>query len=391
MSGELKKTFNITPFNLDYALQDPLFDPLYADDVMYGGLGNDFLHGGSGDDAISGAEALPLAAVGQPGETQTSTVVVLVDELILSGYDRPYNPGNLLMFNNVDLDGQHIEHRTRAGEFALYDEYDPLRRIILTDGTVQYEFLLNFNQTEGTPVIACVAYDNRGRCTSRVTAYNEGRDAIFGDLGNDWLVGGPGKDDLFGGYGNDLLNVDDDLTTNSGANDKPDTHPTYEDLAYGGAGRDVLIGNTGGDRLIDWVGEFNSFLVPFAPFGMATVSRTLQPQLPEFLYLLAASDGADPTRPYDTGNDPLRNGEPEGELGLVLQKDFDWHEQTGAPADPQAGNIPGGKRDVLRTANFNDGKSQGFYSGQRCLDCHQWTPGSGSICPGWRCGECILC
>ena len=46
--------------------------------------------------------------------------------------------------------------------------------------------------------------------------------------------------------------------------------------AFGGAGRDVLIGNTGGDRLIDWVGEFNSYLVPFAPFGMATVSRTLE-------------------------------------------------------------------------------------------------------------------
>jgi VCBS repeat-containing protein len=69
----------------------------------------------------------------------------------------------------------------------------------------------------------------------------------------------------------------------------PDTHPHYEDRAYGGAGRDVLIGNTGGDRLIDWVGEFNSYLVPFAPFGMATVSRTMQPQLHEFLYALSAS------------------------------------------------------------------------------------------------------
>jgi hypothetical protein len=26
----------------------------------------------------------------------------------------------------------------------------------------------------------------------------------------------------------------------------------------------VLIGNTGGDRLIDWVGEYNAYLVPFA-------------------------------------------------------------------------------------------------------------------------------
>jgi hypothetical protein len=126
----------------------------------------------------------------------------------------------------------------------------------------------------------------------------------------------------------------------------------------------VLIANTGGDRLIDWVGEFNSYLVPFAPFGMATVSRTLQPQLPEFLYALSASDGADPTRASDTGAEAARNGEPFGELGVVRQKDFAWQDQTGAPADPQAGNIPGGKRDVLRSANF-DGDSttalHGFY------------------------------
>ena len=51
----------------------------------------------------------------------------------------------------------------------------------------------------------------------------------------------------------------------------------YEDRAFGGAGRDVLIGNTGGDRLIDWTGEFNSYIVPFAPFGIATVSRQVPP------------------------------------------------------------------------------------------------------------------
>ena len=96
---------------------------------------------------------------------------------------------------------------------------------------------------------------------------------LFGDHGNDWLVGGTGRDTLWGGWGNDLLNIDDVLTTNGGLNDAPDTHTTYEDRAFGGAGLDVLIGNTGGDRLIDWVGEFNSYLVPFAPFGLATVSR----------------------------------------------------------------------------------------------------------------------
>ena len=82
------------------------------------------------------------------------------------------------------------------------------------------------------------------------------------------------------------------LTTNAGLNDTTDTDATYEDRAYGGAGLDVLIGNTGGDRLIDWVGEFNSYIVPFAAFGAATVSRQVLPGLPEFLYALSAGPGS---------------------------------------------------------------------------------------------------
>jgi Ca2+-binding RTX toxin-like protein len=188
---------------------------------------------------------------------------------------------------------------------------------------------------------------------------------LFGDLGNDWIVGGTGRDHLYGGRGDDLLNVDDDHdstadTVDPRANDTPDTHPSYEDIAFGGAGRDVLLGNTGGDRMIDWAGEFNSYIVPFAPFGNFTISRSLQPQLMEYLYDLSESDGADPTRASETGNDPERNGEPDGEIGLVKQSDFDWHDQTGAPNDPQPGNIPGGPRDVLRGATFNDGNADGF-------------------------------
>ena len=127
-------------------------------------------------------------------------------------------------------------------------------------------------------------------------------------------------------------------------------------------GRDILIGNTGGDRLIDWIGEFNSYIVPFAPFGIATVSRQVPPALFEFLYALSKAQGADPTRAADTNiASAPRNGEPYGEIGLITQQDHGlWQDQTGGPTDPQAGNIPGGKRDVLRTANFNDGTLTGF-------------------------------
>ena len=156
---------------------------------------------------------------------------------------------------------------------------------------------------------------------------------------------------MYGGWGNDYLNADDVLNTGgSVTNVGTDTNPSYEDVAYGGAGRDVLLANTGGDRLIDWSGEFDSYLVPFSPFGMATVSRTIQPQLPEYLYALSASDGADPFLAAQYASDPTRNGEPFGELGLVTQHDAAWGDQKGKPRDPQAGNTPGSQRDVLRTA-----------------------------------------
>ena len=76
--------------------------------------------------------------------------------------------------------------------------------------------------------------------TRRSRSASDGNDRIFGDLGNDWLVGGTGRDNMYGGWGDDLLNADDDHDTTEGtgtplANNEPDTHPTYEDRAYGGA------------------------------------------------------------------------------------------------------------------------------------------------------------
>jgi hypothetical protein len=59
---------------------------------------------------------------------------------------------------------------------------------------------------------------------------------------------------------------------------------------------------------------------------------------------------------------------------VVRQQDFDWHDQTGGPADPQAGNLPGGKRDVLRTASFDDGTLQGF-----AVDSGVWQVASGRL------------
>jgi Ca2+-binding RTX toxin-like protein len=242
--------------------------PTGGNDVIYGGLGDDFLHAGAGDDAVSGAEA--QAAFYSPAPV-TNT-----------------NP---------------LGYVAATRKLAAYDANNPLRRI---DG-----FFLNFD-----------TLDAGGQ------KIEDGKDRLFGDLGNDWLVGGTGKDRLFGGKGDDLLNADDNVDTAGGLNNQPDAALFADrDFAYGGDGLDVLIANTGGDRLFDWGGEFNSYIVPFSAFGNPTVVRSPNPQIQQFLLDLGRTSGADRALT-----------EPNGELGLFRQSDPEWGQNHGGPRDPQPGN-----------------------------------------------------
>ena len=260
-----------------------------------------------------------------------------------------------------------------GGQTEVWKGQVPVDAIDVNGDPLLKHYFLNNADDEGVSVLGYVAFKPDGQTPIGEPEFREtdGDDAIFGDLGNDWIVGGTGRDRTYGGFGNDLLQADDVLggpgsayDDTNGLNDAPDTHLVWEDRAFGGAGLDVLIGNTKGDRLIDWIGEFNSYIVPFAPFGVATVSRQVPPQLFDFLYAQAFGDGADITRNTDTGtqnsterysNVTFMQGGIDGEIGLVTQQDHGyWQDQTGGPSDPQAGNIPGGRRDVLRTSDFNN-------------------------------------
>ncbi|WP_201742286.1 hypothetical protein [Mangrovicoccus ximenensis] len=425
-AGELVKSVDISPFDIiDSSIErvtsaDPTsHDPDFADDVIFGGLGDDFLHGGSGDDAIGGQEALRDSyMVWFSGDLPQNSAFLEDDELnpdnpgtdemvlVRTDFTRPWNPGNILLFGTgEDHWNEPTPVQQRTGEFYLYDEYDP-RRVILfnEDGTLwkgsddpsgYRQYFLNAYDNEGLSLSGITEFEPNGDPVlgSERVVQSDGDDRIFGDMGNDWIVGGTGRDHIYGGFGNDLMNADDvqggpgtsydDGTFGAaddpdgdggdmGLNDTPETHYTWEDRVFGGAGLDILIGNTGGDRLIDHLGEFNSYIVPFAPFGIATVSRQVPPQLWDFLTAQAASDGVDMTRAADQGaltadQDSRysaviqQQGNPHGEIGLVTQRDHGfWQDQSGPPTDPQAGNIPGGARDILRTADFNDRSGDGF-------------------------------
>jgi Ca2+-binding RTX toxin-like protein len=351
VAGQLRYTADLTPDNLDPASvgsssPNTNFRPLYANDVIYGGLGNDSIHGGAGDDAILGGEAPGIAAYitnyaqnGNLVQVNNNTANKFVTE---SDFAHPFNPGNPLGFKSTVANPTQTS--TDLGKFALYDANDPLRKIMLTTAgllsktgptpsATNLTWFLDFNANEGPIDTVWVAGTN----TAGVPT--DGDDRIFGDLGNDWILGGTGRDSMYGGWGNDLLNADDNLETNGGLNNRTDTNPSYNDFVYGGSGLDVNIANTGADRMNDFTGEFNSFYTPYSNFGIPTVQRLPSPGVTSFHLQVARNDGADPTLAAQYSADPTRNGEPFGELGMVLQQDAAWGANNGNPRDPQAGNL----------------------------------------------------
>jgi hypothetical protein len=254
-------------------------------------------------------------------------------------------------------------------------------------------FFMTFNQVDPNLPIDAVWNTPAGFGPDPVT----GDKALFGDLGNDYIVGGMGRVRVYGGWGFDLIDLRASTVVDNGLNDMPvpNSHtgagsPDWEALAYGGAGQDIFFAGTGGDRLIDWVGNHNSYYVPFSQFGMPAVSRTLMPFLPEFLYALSKSDGADQTlgprsdafcasaggssnlacSDYPTySGTSARNGEPFGELGLVLQHDAAWHQQSGPPFNEMPENLGGTGIDVAKTANVMPFASPGTCDYQESSAC----------------------
>jgi len=111
VNGEIKYTALLVPDNLDPSLTPPhttMPRPLYASDIMYGGLGSDAMHGGAGEDAMSGAEAPALSFT-----NSYSTAGIQINLTpIESDFGRPFNPGNVLGYNPTTT------------KFAQYDAFD---------------------------------------------------------------------------------------------------------------------------------------------------------------------------------------------------------------------------------------------------------------------------
>src|SRR5207237_9510176 len=101
--------------------------------------------------------------------------------------------------------GDVLGYSPTTTKFDLYDANDPLRKILLTaTGTLSKtgsgdNWILNFDQTEGP--IDTYWVQNQTTTPPYPGVATDGNDHIFGDLGNDWGVGGTGRDVLWGGWG----------------------------------------------------------------------------------------------------------------------------------------------------------------------------------------------
>jgi hypothetical protein len=342
VNGALKFTGLVFPDNLDpnTAAPSQTFRGKWTNNIIYGGFDTDAIHAGPGESAVTGALA-PVLAYTNNYDFNGNLIAGPVE----SDWLHPYNPGNPLGYNPATT------------KFALYDAADPRRKILLTP-TGQLDktgngllWILDFNANEG-PVNK---YWSNG--TAFAPSPTQGNDAIFGDMGNKWIVGGPGRNRVYAGWGNDVVDIRGTLDQNGGLNDGPVTNPSTESLAYGGAGIDVLIASSAGDRLIDWGGNHNTYLVPFSPFGEPTVSRTPSPVMQDFLLQLSQSDGSDLTMGLRHGGTAARNGEPFGELAMVIPGDAAWQAQHGKPRDPLV--LGRGTRDVRRGAAVKPIESPG--------------------------------
>ena len=416
--GALNKSVNLTPFNVDPTRPDRCSTPNGYDDIIFGGLGNDFLHGGSGDDAIVGrrgaadrrtssstrttrraarrtttaSSASCCSTTRTRGTSATRSTSAPTRTRGTRTATSPTASASSCSTTSTTRGARSCS--TRTGRRGAASRPRRAATPAPTPAALRRPRASSSSTGDANerPRRQSTAASRRRRAAARAsrprTRTATATTSIFGDLGNDWLVGGTGNDTLWGGFGNDLMNADDDLSTgcihdgqrrqvricrsDTWLNDAPDTHPTYEDRVYGGAGLDILIGNTGGDRLIDWVGEFNSYIVPFAPFGIATVSRQVPPALCRVPVRALEGAGRRPDPRSRRGRFGRRGAERRAE-----GRDRPRHAEGSRPlaaADRQpdrpAGRQHPGRppRRPAHAPNFNDGTTDRLRARQRRLD-----------------------
>jgi Ca2+-binding RTX toxin-like protein len=239
----------------DFTLLD--LDTIGGNDTATGGAGDDIILGGLGDDNLAGNDGNDQL-IGHLGADRLDGG---------NGHDALLGDKGTIV---VDLlDGATARTIADSGH----------RLVALVDGQGYLKRLVVLEQPDigGDDTLLGGAGDDvlHGGAGNDQMSGDAGDDALFGDVGNDNVNGGAGQDNLFGGGGDDALDGGADA-----------------DIIYGGDGQDTLTADIAADKLVDWFGNFNLFIVPGPGFGAPTIIRSSDPSTQQFLLDLATGDGA---------------------------------------------------------------------------------------------------
>ena len=236
----------------------------YAHEIIYGGWGNGVIHGGPGDSAISGSDAPRLSYV----DNWNMIGEQLNTSAIESDFFHPFNPGNPEGFTpETELPQTSQTGASTQGKSTYFDPLEPRREVLLNpNGTLCkwgagytnptsascLNWFLNASYEptmDALMPLDTLYYPGTGDPQEPVS----GNKAIFGDLGDDWIVAGMGRVRVYGGWGNDVIDLRAQTDIDGGLNDRPVPNlngsygtPAWESFAFGGAGEDILFAGTGG-------------------------------------------------------------------------------------------------------------------------------------------------
>jgi Ca2+-binding RTX toxin-like protein len=302
--------------------------------------GSDFMRGGTGDDEMYGQfddttltqPAIGDEMYGDEGEDAMAGDQGLFSNRVLTASDQQYiRPQPPFIDDDIKISGSLFR------EFRMQSQQE-----ISTGGD---------DRMSGGPGGDWM----HGGAGKDVMNGDGGNDHMFGDNGGDALWGGPNHDHLWGGYGRDFLDVhprvDESADNPNSCNPltPPDPLEWYQfgvdancdgnfegiDYMYGGWDADALQADRGengpveGDRLIDWAGVFNLYILCPATYGEWVITRQLSPSITDFLHLLAEGDGA--FKPGPMGSDPSG----KNEVAFVFSRDVRFNSNPpyeGTPA-----------------------------------------------------------
>lgn len=220
---------------------------IHGQDIIDGGGGNDSLDGGPGDDTLIGRGGQDLFMGGDGNDylfgiasedsfdTDPGTNTIL-----------PYAPSASLIAGILRISGSSLMDRILVRQ----SDRNPAKLLIV--GVTDEFDIASISQI----IVQPGAGDDRVDISARLSLATK----LYGDLGNDTLIGGSGADRMYGGDGNDWMSggVGNDTMYGEAGNDRL-FGGDGRDYLDGGAGADILRGEAGQDRLVVRVADGDDF------------------------------------------------------------------------------------------------------------------------------------